>query len=86
MKRKTAKEILAEGITPEERHDWLRGASINELRDCLRWVEREKHWGIHVRDYLDIRIAKRVLILSWLAGSCGVIQAIGVFWAVFCRH
>jgi hypothetical protein len=83
--RKTAKEILATSNS-EAIHDWLTEASVRELQDCLRYVRRDDHWGIHVRDYLDIRIAKRVFILSWVAGICGAIQAFGVFWFIFWRY
>jgi hypothetical protein len=31
---------------------------IDELRDFLRLVKREEHWGVHGRDALDICVAK----------------------------
>ena len=82
--RKTAREVLADN-KPDEIHDWLWTAKIDELRDSLRLVKREEHWGVHGRDALDIciaddnrRIANRVLILTWVAVGCGLIQAFGV--------
>jgi len=55
--RKTAKEILA-ATNPEEIHDCLWTAKIEELRDFLRRVKREEHWGVHGRDALDICVAQ----------------------------
>src|SRR5882724_2288670 len=55
--RKTAKEILG-ATNPEEIHDWLWTAKIDELRDFLRHVKREEHWGVHGRDALDICVAQ----------------------------
>jgi hypothetical protein len=86
--RKTAKEVLA-ATTPNEIHDWLWTAKIDELRAFLPFVKRGEHWGVHARDALDIciaednrRIANRVLILTWVAVGCGLIQAFGVVWAI----
>jgi len=90
--RKTAKEVLAATI-PNEIHDWLWTAKIDELRAFLRFVKREEHWGVHARDALDIciaddnrRIANRVLILTWVAVGCGLSQAFGVVWAICHLH
>jgi hypothetical protein len=49
MKRKTTSEGLA-GDSPDEIHDWLWTANIKELREFLRRVKREEHWGSHARD------------------------------------
>ena len=85
-------DVLAAN-NPNEIHDWLWTAKINELRDFLRLVKREEHWGVHARDALDIciandnrRIAKRVLILTWFAVVCGLIQAFGVVWVICHSH
>jgi hypothetical protein len=55
--RKTAKDVLASAM-PDEIHEWLWNAKIDELRDFLRLVKREEHWGVHGRDALDICVAK----------------------------
>jgi len=90
--RKTTKEVLA-ATSPDEIHDWLWTAEIDELRAFLRFVKREEHWGVHARDALDIciaddnrRIANRVLILTWVAVGCGLSQAFGVVWAICHLH
>jgi hypothetical protein len=85
MNRKTAREVL-EAIDATEIHDWLWTASIKELRDFLRVVKREEHWGIHARDALDIHIAMWVFRLTWIAIACGLIQAFGVVWTICHTH
>jgi hypothetical protein len=55
--RKTARKVLADQ-NPDEIHDWLWTAKIGELRDFLRLVKREEHWGVHGRDALDMCVAK----------------------------
>jgi hypothetical protein len=92
MRRKTASEVLA-GNNPDEIHNWLWTANIEELRECLRRVKREDHWGSHARDALDILIAADsrktavwVFRLTVVAVICGLIQAFGVFWMIFHSH
>ena len=92
MSRKTAFEVLSTGDSVEI-HNWLKTATVQELRDALEAVKRHATWGSHVRDALDIRIAansertaKRVLFLTIVAVIFGAIQALGVIWMILFTH
>ena len=62
--KKIAYQIRNEVISADEAHEWLASASVDKLKEYLRWMPIGSPWSQHGRDALNILLANENIQLQ----------------------